>query len=201
MQLTNEGKELLGRLFSSIWKYSLIVIVTLFIVYNCHGCEHKEQSITVSNKVDIAKIDSLNLVSKAKNDTILLQKKQLVILDSISKIKKKNYTKAKTDNRNYIANNPCDNVGILKAYDNTVAKCDTVIIRDSLAIKTLISINKDYQSVLSDKKSMLQLKEKQLEQQNIDLGIAKKEVKVQKRNKIIAFGLAILAVIVSIVKK
>ena len=201
MQLTNEVKEFLKGVFSSIWKYGLVVLVTLLLVYNCGGCEHKTPTISVSNKADIKKIDSLNLVSKYKNDTIVMQKKQLVILDSISKIKKLIYIKAKTDGRIFIVNNPCDSIGVLMAYDNTVSKCDTVILRDSLAIKSLLSINKDYESVLSDKISMLQLKDKQLDQKDIDLGIEKKEVKVQKRKKLVAWGVAILVAVVSILKK
>jgi hypothetical protein len=195
MQLTSESKEFLSSLFSSIWKYALVVIVTLLVVYNCSGCDHKEKQKTVSDKFYSAKLDSFNLVCKAKDDSIAFHKKRYTKLDSIVKIKKADYVKAKKDNRIFIENNPCDSVGILSAYDNTVSKCDTVIIKDSIANQELLLLNKECVSLLNDKISMLQIKDKQTENIVIDLVIAQKEVKVQKRKKIVAILIGVLSVI------
>jgi len=191
---------IIKAVFSEIWKYLLCFVLGALVMANCSGCNHDvvKPVKSKSDRANIFRIDSIKKVVGLKNDTIALLKMHIVKLDSISKIIKPAYRKAKKDNRNFIENNPCDSVGILNAYDLTVAKCDTVVLVDSLEIIDLKKENASCESINKDMVSMLQTKENQLAQRDIDLGIEQKKVKVQKRKKIVAIGLGILSVVATI---
>lgn len=183
-------------------KAVLILIAMLFVAgcigYLCNTCKHLDTVNNSSSANYKQKFDSLARVFYLKNDTVNDLKKQIVKLDSISKIVKPSYRKTKKEAREFIQNNPCDSIGILQAFDLTVQKCDTVILVDSLQIVKLKEANENYFSMVKDHYLMLQEKEKQLQGIEIDLGIEKKKVKIQKRKKIAAIGAGILAVIATI---
>lgn len=183
-------------------KAVLILIAMLFVAgvigYLCNTCNHSNIVNNSSAEKYKQKFDSLARVFNLKNDTVNDLKKQIVKLDSISKIVKPSYRKTKKEAREFIQNNPCDSVGILQAFDLTVQKCDTVILVDSLQIMKLKEANENYFSMVKDHYLMLQEKEKQLQATETDLGIEKKKVKTQKRKKIAAIGAGILAVLATI---
>lgn len=199
MQLTEESKSISRYMFSKIWKCTLVVLVTVLTMCNLKGCKDGciHETIQSDNTLQL-KFDSLKTASAAKEDTIAVLKTQVAMFDSINKILKPNYRKAKTDNRNFIANNPCDSIGILSAYDLMVSKADTIILVDSLEIMALKKTNDTYSNIISDKVSMLQNKEEQLKESKIELSIEQKKVKVQKRRKIAAICLGALSVIATI---
>lgn len=177
-----------------------ILILMLFIAgvigYLFNTCKHTD--LAIQSTTYKQKFDSLSAAYSLKNDTVNDLKKQIVKLDSISKIIKPSYRKTKKYSRDFIQNNPCDSVGILQAFDLTVQKCDTVILIDSLKIMKLEEANEQYFSMVKDHYLMLREKEKQLQALEIDLGIEKKKVKTEKRKKIAAIGAGILAVIATI---
>lgn len=193
-------KEIFKAVFSALWKYFLCFVLGALVMANCKGCGH-EVSEPVKSKEDQAilmQIDSLQLQNEYHLNTIMILNKRVSIMDSISKIVRPAYHKTKKEGREFIQNNPCDSVGILAAYDLTVAKCDTVILVDSLKNVDLNSKNKQLDSVVTNMGSIIQMKEKRLTEKDIDLGIEKKKTKVQKRKTIVAVGLGILAVITTI---
>lgn len=158
----------------------------------CNCIENTEVKTDANYK---QKFDSLSLEFSIKQDSVNDLKKQVLKLDSISKIVKPSYSKTKKDSREFIQNNPCDSVGILQAFDLTVQKCDTVILIDSLEILKLKEANENYFNMVKDHFLMLQEKEKEVQALQVELGIEKKKVKIQKRKKIAAIGAGILAVI------
>lgn len=198
--MENNTKEIFKAVFSALWKYFLCFVFGAMVMANCKGCEHDVAPVIIK-KTDAAtlmKLDSLQFQNDCHLYTITTLKKRVSFLDSIGKILKSSYIKIKKDNRDFIQNNPCDSVGILMAYDATVAKCDTVIQVDSLKIIDLKNEVNHLESVNKNSVSMLQIKENQLTERDIELGIEKKKVKVEKRKRIVAVGLGILAVISTI---
>lgn len=181
---------------------SVAILITLLAIsfalgYWFHTCNH----IPVKQSNDIAykaKIDSLSNCVKAKQDAIAKIKTEFNKLDSINKIIKPVYRKTKTDSRDFISKHLCDSIGILQAYDNVVQKCDTVIIVDSLQINKLQKENENLLDITKDHYLMLVENNKQLLAKDIDLGIEKKKVKIEKRKKIVAIGAGILAVLATI---
>ena len=179
-----------------------LLIAMLFVAgligYFCNSCKHSYTVNEMPGANYKQKFDSLAVVFSLKNDTVNDLKKQIVKLDSISKIVKPSYRKTKKDSRDFIQNNPCDSAGILQAFDLTVQKCDTVILVDSLEILKLKEANENYFSMVKDHFFMLQEKDKELQATQIELGIEKKKVKIEKRKKIAAIGAGILAVLATI---
>ena len=193
-------KEIFKAVFSALWKYFLCFVLGAMVMANCKGCDHKSIE-HVKSKEDLSilmKLDSFQLQNEYHLNTIMILNKRVSVLDSISKIVRPAYHKTKKEGREFIQNNPCDSVGILAAYDLTVAKCDTVILVDSLRTVQLKDANKSLETVNSNNVSVLKIKDDQLTKKDIDLGIEQKKVKVEKRKKIVAIGLGILAVITTI---
>lgn len=183
-------------------KAVVILIAMLFVAgcigYLCNTCKHLDTVNNSSAEKYKQKFDSLAIAFSLKNDTVNDLRKQVLKLDSISKIVKPLYRKTKNYSREFIQNNPCDSVGILQAFDLTVQKCDTVILVDSVKIMKLQEANENYFSMVKDHFLMLQEKDKELQSAKIDLGLEKKKVKIQQRKKIVAIGAGILAVLATI---
>lgn len=199
--MENNTKQIIKAVFSALWRYLLCFILGAMVMANCKGCEQENTIVPVStkeNKAILIKLDSLQFQNECHLHTIKMLYKRVAVLDSITKIIKPTYQKAKKDNRDFIQNNPCDSIGILTAYDATVAKCDTVILVDSLKINDLKKAVDQFEMVNKNFVSMLKSKEQQLVNKDIDLMLEQKKVKVQKRKKIAAIALGILAVITTV---
>lgn len=199
MQLTDESKNVLHFIFSTLWKYALVVIITTIVMANCNGCDHSNETTIANHEISYKKkYDSLKTLVSIKQDSIETLTMQIVKLDSISNIVKPSYRKTKQQSRDFIVNNPCDSLGILQAFDLTVQKCDSVVIIDSVQIEKLKLINENYLGIVKDNFLMLQTKDFELQATKIDLAIENKKVKVEKRKKIAAIGAGILAVLLAV---
>lgn len=199
MQLIDESKNVLHFMFSILWKYALVVIITTILMANCKGCYHGNETTIANHEISYKKkYDSLQALVLVKQDSIKTLTMQIVKLDSVSKIIKPSYRKTKQQSRDFIVNNPCDSIGVLQAFDLTVQKCDTVILVDSLKIMKLKAVNENHLSIAKDNFLMLHQKDIELQATKIDLGIEKKRVKIEKRKKIAAIGAGILAIILTL---
>jgi hypothetical protein len=199
MQLTDESKNILQFIISTLWKYVLVILVTIIIMANCNGCNHEQSNVIADNELNFKKkYDSLLVSTSIKEDSINILNKQIVKLDSVSKIIKPSYRNTKKTSRDFIAQNPCDSIGVLQAFDLTVQKCDTVILVDSLKIMKLKAINENHLNIAKDNFLMLQTKDFELRATKIDLAIENKKVKIEKRKKIVAIGAGILAVLLTL---
>lgn len=192
------NEDLLSYLFSRIWKYCLVIFITVLITSNCGGCKHNEVVKVNINNTDKVTIDSLKQVVKTKINSIEKLLVDVIKLDSINKNQKPIYAKAKYITRDFIIKNPCDSLGILMSFDSTISKADAIIKRDSLQIDKLKQINANFFSILDNKNLMLQVKDNQLQAKDIDLGIETKKTKVEKRKKIKAIVIGVLSVIATV---
>lgn len=194
-------KEIFKAILSGVWKYILCFVLGAMVMANCKGCQHGDVTPVIIREADKAtqmKLDSLQFQNECHIYTIQTLNKRIAVLDSVTKIIKLEYRKAKKEGREFIQNNPCDSVGILIAYDLTVAKCDTVIITDSIAKAELRDANKRLEGIMQNMGSMLQIKEKQLTEKDIDLGIEQRKVKIERRKRIITVVASIAAMVATI---
>jgi len=183
------------KLTKQIITCAIIIIATIFIVKSCESPRiepQRNEVLEIENFLLSVQIknDSLKVV-RLSNEVVNL-KRNVVKSDSLRKYSKSNYNSLKLKYVHTIC-------------DTLIMACDSVIANDSLAI-----VGRDYiidiqdsliytqTNIIQNQSSIIGNKNTIIETNLIDLKLAKKEIKKQKRSKIAIFGIAILSVVATV---
>lgn len=174
-----------------IHDFSLILIGLLIgLLFYVKGCERVGSSLIEREPLQ-AKYDSLNDVIVVNQLHIKTLLHELTILDST---KQKVITKYITI-RKQVLLTPCDSLII-----PFVALADEVMDIDSATIHTLHLVVARQDTIINNQNSMLAIDSTIINSYKVNLDLANKEVKKQKRLKWVAIGLAGLVGVVAVVK-
>lgn len=172
-------------MWSKIIIFALGVIIA--ILFTLRGCGSIESN---PNKIDSlqAEKDSINL--KLKSAYLTLDSLKLNN-DSIVKYRTKVLTK-------YVYIHNTLNIHDTVAVEHFVNICDSVIRIDSTEINSLNTIVSKQDFIINNQKSVIQIDSSLINNYAIDLKLAKKEVKKQKRLKAMSIFGGVLAVIATV---
>ena len=170
--------------------YRLILIAigaVIAILFMLHGCSHIESN---PNRIDAlqGQKDSINL--KLKSAYLTLDSLKLNN-DSISKVRNKVLTK-------YVYIHNTLNIHDTVQVERFVNICDSVINIDSTEINSLNKVVSQQGIIMSSQKNVIEIDSSLIDSYSVDLKLAHKEVKKQKRLKAVTFIGGVLAVVATV---
>jgi hypothetical protein len=183
MQLTEEGKTII----SSVWKYALCIIASLVLFQYCHSCK----DIPQTNRVSLErKFDSLNSIVSIQKFQVNQLKNKLLVLDTVKQKVIIKYVEV----RKMVLKTLTDTNTVLQF----VNICDSVIHVDSTQINTLNKVVSKQNDIITNQNSMINIDSALIKSYAVDLKLANKEIKKQKRLKVVAVIGGIVAVIATV---